>query len=140
MLITRGLLLAGYLFLFAGQFNYRYFTIANFYVYHSNSGISGIVQDAVGGRAMAMATIIHTVGAVRRTELPAAAILHDNAQRPAHLGIDKRFSFRQGIRVPQIRAPAPPEYPVAKIRYYTPIPVCFSTDLPTTPLRGPPCA
>ena len=46
-LICRSLVLAGYLFLFAGQFNYRYYSIANFYIY-GNGGTGSRVQLNTG--------------------------------------------------------------------------------------------
>lgn len=131
-MITRGLLLAGYLFLFAGQFNYRYFAIANFYVYSggSLSGVSHLEKTN---------TVVTTVAT------PAAAAqhtiaLHNNSQRPAHLGIDKRYEFMHGIRVPQIRAPEVVYIEIVKARHYTPATVFISISLPTNALRGPPCA
>ena len=134
MFTGRGLLLAGYLFLFAGQFNYRYFTIANFYIY----GIPGKAAVGTGQLHTANRTVETAVAQKATGQHPMA--LHDNSQRPSHLGIDKRYRFKQGIRVPEIRAPGVVYTPVAKTRFHTLTPVCFSTDLPTTSLRGPPCA
>ena len=134
--VPRGLLLAGYLFLFASQFNYRYFTIANFCVYgsgHSSNAGSGVAQLHMANRAAETTLDRRSTG-----QHPVA--LHDNSQRPSHLGIDKRFRFKQGVRVPQIRAPGEAYPPVVKTRFYTLTPVCFSTDLPTLSLRGPPTA
>jgi hypothetical protein len=133
---TRGILLAGYLFLFAGQFNYRYFNIANYYVYHGGNAkgsgsIAGLVHT--GGE-------VHAVSPDRSTPLQRPVTLRDNAQRPAHLGIDKRYRFQQGIRVPQIRAPGVLYVDVVESHFPSFTPVCCSTEPPTLSLRGPPCA
>lgn len=129
-LFTRGLLLAGYFFLFAGQFNYRYFDIANFYVY----GHDGNMAYETAGKGN------HPTAAVDQEQERHTVALHDNSQRPAHLGIDKRFQFKQGVRVPQIRAPGAFHYIIAKTFFTSFTPVYSSTDLPTNSLRGPPCA
>jgi hypothetical protein len=133
-LISRCLLLAGYLFLFAGQFSYRYFSIANFYVYGNGGG--------PGNRARLNTQRQRTPAvAVRQTvRVQYSVALHDNQERATHLSIDKRFHLKQGIRVPQIRAPGLPCYTIVKTRRFTLTPVCSSTDLPVTSLRGPPCA
>jgi hypothetical protein len=134
--VTRGLLLAGYLFLLAGQFNCRYFTIANFYVYgngHSaNIGADLARLDTVNGAAETTAT--------QRSTSQRPVALHDNSQRPAHLGIDKRYRFKQGIRIPQIRAPGVIYVDIVKTRFRSFTPVYFFTEPPTLSLRGPPCA
>lgn len=134
-MLTRGLLLAGYLFLLAGQFNYRYFSIANFYVYnHGNS--TGAAFVAVDDNSYAnQATTIH-----QSIPLQHGPVWHDNKQRPAHLGIDKRYRFQQGLRVPPIRAPGVPSVVIVIPRYPSFTPVFFSAVPPTLSLRGPPCA
>lgn len=126
----RTLLLAGYVTLFASQFNGRYFSVANFYVY-SSAAANG---NATGpGRTM-QASVTHRDNAQK----PARFI--DNAQRPSHLSVDKRFHFREGIRLPQVRAPGAPEYVLTTTRYYSHTPVYSSSGHPTIALRGPPCA
>ena len=134
-MFTRGLLLAGYLFLFAGQFNYRYFNIANYYVYNHGSHTHGAVVGLTR-----TANEIHAVNPDRSLPLQHPVTLRDNTQRPAHLGIDKRFRFQHGIRVPQIRAPGVLYIDVVKTRFPSFAPVYFFTELPTLSLRGPPCA
>jgi hypothetical protein len=136
-MFTRGLLLAGYLFLLAGQFNYRYFTIANYYVYSHGGAVNG-----AGGIAALARTgdNVHAVNPDRSLPLQHPETLRDNTQRPAHLGIDKRFRFQHGIRVPQIRAPGVLYIDVVKTRFPSFAPVYFYTELPTLSLRGPPCA
>lgn len=136
-LIGRSLLLAGYFFLFAGQFNFRYFTIANFYVYHNNDSFSNGAGDAAHLDPGSGAVMAVSPTATRQQPV----VLRDNSQRPSHLGIDKRFQGRQSIRVPQIRAPQDVVYfQLLNTRFYSFAAVYFSTDPPTGYLRGPPCA
>jgi hypothetical protein len=134
--VTRGLLLAGYLFLLAVQFNYRYFTIANFYVYGNGHSAN------IGADLTALNTVdrMAETAETQRSTGQHPLALHDNSQRPSHLGIDKRFRFRQGIRVPQIRAPGITYASIVRTRFHALTPVCFSSDLPTPSLRGPPRA
>lgn len=114
---ARLLLLTGYLFLFATQFNYRYYNAANFFVYHP------------GG------THITTQKAAHQP------IYRDNAQRPAHLSVDKRFRFRVLIKPVFVCTPAPVPSYVIITRKALPPPVAYSSpQLPTNALRGPPTA
>lgn len=136
-LFSKGLLLAGYLFFFASQFNGRYFTIANFYVYHGNGNSPVIAYGGVHGR-VAYAVTATAVARTAARQHPIA--LHDNSQRPAHLGIDKRYQGNQGIRIPQIRAPGVICFGIVKTHCYSFKQVYFSTAPPTRSLRGPPCA
>lgn len=133
-LFGKGLLLAGYLFFFAGQFNGRYFTIANFYVYHSD----GMLSNTGARLSKAIGTATTAVTRTATGQHPTA--LQNNSQRPAHLGIDKRYQIQQGIRIPQIRAPGPNCFVLVKRHFYSFQQVYFSTDPPTCALRGPPCA
>jgi hypothetical protein len=130
--ISRGLLLAGYLFLFAGQFSYQYFTIANFFIYGNNN-------SANIGHAGHAAQEKLSVNA-RNTAEQHNAVLQTNAERPAHLGIDKRYHFKQAIRVPQIRAPGLTVCIVLKSRVPHSVSEYISSELSTNSLRGPPCA
>jgi hypothetical protein len=132
-LFCRSLLLAGYLFLFAGQFNYRYFSISNFFVY-GNGGTAGRAQLNTGGAAA------HAAGVRQIARVQHGVALHDNGDRAAHLCIDKRFDLKKAVRVPQIRAPGLSYYTIVKTRRPTLTPACSSTDLPFTSLRGPPSA
>jgi|ERR1700722_6110982 hypothetical protein len=133
-LIGRCLLLAGYLFLFAGQFSHRYFSIANFYVYGNGGGPGSNV------RLNAQRQSTHAVAVLQIARMQRGVVLHDNQGRATHLSIDKRFHLKESIRVPQIRAPGLPFYTIVKTKRLALTPVCFSIDLPVTSLRGPPCA
>jgi hypothetical protein len=132
-LIGRCLLLAGYLFLFAGQFNCRYFSIANFYVY-GNGGTGSRAQVNTQRQTT------HSIAVQRIARVEHDVAVHDNQKGATHLSIDKRFDLKQGVRVPQIRAPGLPYYTIVKTRRPTLTPACSSTDLLFTSLRGPPCA
>ena len=125
---ARLLLLTGYIFLFATQFNYRYYNAANFFVYHPGT-INVVGQGAPGGTNLGIPKAAHP------------QIYHDNAQRPAHLSVDKRFRFRVLIKPVFVCTPAPVPSYVIITRKALPPPVVYSTpDLPTNCFRGPPTA
>jgi len=112
---ARLLLLTGYLIFFSSQFNGKYYAVANFFVYkHGNTS----VKTTQGSHTLAYQV---------------------NAQRPAHLSLDKRFSFRTAIKPLFTEfAPLVPSYIIVS-RKALPPPVVYSTpDLPTNALRGPP--
>jgi hypothetical protein len=129
--IARGLLLAGYVILFTGQFSHQYFDIANFFVYGNNHSANiGKTRHATLERHV----VIARNAAEQRNTVQA------NAERPDHLGIDKRYQFKQAIRVPQIRAPGLTACIVLNSRVPYSIPDYISSELSTNLLRGPPCA
>lgn len=130
--MSRCLLLAGYFFLFAGQFRYQYFAIANFFVYGSAN--SAAITHA--GHAVQEKLSVNA----RNTAEQLNATSHAHADRPAHLGIDKRYQFKQAIRVPQIRAPGLTVCIVLKCRVFPSAQDYISSELSTNSLRGPPCA
>jgi hypothetical protein len=140
-LICRSLLLAGYLFLFAGQFSYRYYSIANFYVYgNGGTGSRAQLHTELIAPLITEGTATHAAGVQQIARVQHGVALHDNRECATHLSIDKRFHLKQGVRVPQIRAPGLQAYTIIKTRRPTLTPSCFSTDLPFTSLRGPPRA
>jgi hypothetical protein len=115
---ARLLLLAGYLVFFSTQFNSRYYDIANFFVYKRGNAVVKTTLTQQGNHGLNY---------------------HINAQRPAHLSIDKRFSFRSAIK-PAFTdfAPPAPSYIIIS-RKALPPPVVYSNpDLLTNALRGPP--
>ena len=134
--ICRILLLAGYLFLFTLQFNARYFSIANNFVYGRimQEGTPGAPEPHWGGKLSAWSTAIPQTAAIQKQ----AAHVQYRTHNPSHLGIDKRFHFKQAIRVPEIRGPG--------LLFYTRIASFhsnYSSDyssshLPVNALRGPP--
>jgi hypothetical protein len=130
--ITRGFLLAGYLFLFAGQFSYQYFAIANFFVYGNNHS-ANVGQH---GGATQERLLVNPRNATEQQ----SAVLQVNTERAAHLGVDKRYQFKQAIRVPQIRAPGLTVCVILKSRVLRSAPDYISSELSTNSLRGPPCA
>src|SRR5262245_45098954 len=108
---ARALLLAGYLVFFAAQFNHRYYDIANFFIYKPQSA------------SLKMAEL---------RQAPAAHAYQDNTKRPAHLGIDKRFSHKLSVRPVPIGHQAPVPSYIIITRKALPPPVVYSTpDLPT---------
>jgi hypothetical protein len=126
------LLLAGYLFLFAGQFSCQYFSIANFFVY----GKANPATVEPSAYAIQERLSVNARNAMEQH----GAVVQINTERPAHLGIDKRYQFKQAIRVPQIRAPGPTVCIVLKNRIPRSLPDYISSELSTNSLRGPPCA
>jgi hypothetical protein len=134
-LFCRSLLLAGYLFLFAGQFSYRYFSISNFFVYGGTVGRAQLTSNLTKECAAT-----HAAGVQQIARVQHGVVLHDNGERATHLSIDKRFHLKEGVRVPQIRAPGQSYYTIVKTRRPTLTPSCSSTELPFTSLRGPPSA
>lgn len=132
------LLLAGYFILFASQFTCRYFSVANFYVYGAASANGNTAPGQLNNVQPGQTSLTKRVTHQANAQKPARFTV--NTQRPFHLSIDKRFHFREGIRLPQVRAPGVPEYVLTTIRYYTHTPVYSSSGHPTIALRGPPCA
>jgi hypothetical protein len=114
--LSRVLLLAGYLFLFLTQANYRFYSIANFFDYH-HAGHLTTAKDPV----------------VSKSYVP--------ARSNAHLGVDKRYAAKHFVKLPFTSFPAVTSYEVVARIYYVPLKVYASSDLfPTNALRGPPCA
>jgi hypothetical protein len=104
--------------LFGAQFNGKYYAVANFFVYKHGNAISKTRLTDNGSSTFSY---------------------YANPQRPAHLSIDKRFSFRPAIK-PSFAdfTPPVPSYIIIS-RKALPPPVAYSTpDLPTNALRGPP--
>jgi len=117
-LAARTLLLAGYLILFSTQFTGKYYAIANFFVYKPGTTVKLIAGQQSTAHAL---------------------IYRDNTKRPAHLGIDKRFSYKTAIQpVFTDHQSLVPSY-IIVTRKALPPPAVYSTpDLPTNSLRGPP--
>jgi len=116
---VRLLLICGYCFFFAVQFNYRYYCIANNFVYKS-------------------ATIAHATGAEKTG---VSHIRSQNTQNPAHLGIDKRFSKPSPVQPALLQVqPQRPSYIVISRKALPPPALYASPDLLSNTLRGPPIA
>jgi hypothetical protein len=115
---ARALLLTGYLVLFTIQFSYRYFDIANFFVYKAHFAS---IQSAHHQQKLAT----HTY--------------QDNTKRPAHLAIDKRFSHKLMFQPVPVANQAPVHSYIVINRKALPPPVTYlAPDLPSNALRGPP--
>jgi hypothetical protein len=117
---SKALLLTGYLFLFATQFNHRFYSIANFVEYHCGGKLAADHGKTAGH------------GSLRQNLMATAS--------KAHLGLDKRYSNKSYVKLPFTDfAVVPAAETVARI-YYVPLKVYSSSLLPTNGLRGPPCA
>jgi hypothetical protein len=117
-------LLAGYFVLFATQFNYRYYTVANFFVYGS-SAVASANHPAAGSP-------------LQKTSRPIE--YHNNSHGLPHLSLDKRFRFSSAFNPVFICSIPRASFRFIKRKFYTPVPVYTSSLLPTNALRGPPCA
>jgi len=124
-LAFRLLLVAGYLVLFTTQFNTRYYSTANFFVY--GSGTAAVAnQQALASPLQ----LVEGQGEYRK-----------NAHDHSHLSIDKRFRFREAIKpVFCCFADGRPSFALPKKNTHSFTPDCVSSDLLTNALRGPPCA
>ena len=122
-ILSRTLLIAGYFFLFATQFNGRFYSAANFFEYgHSR-------------QSMAMAG--KRISSPDRT---AAVPAYKDTRNNAHLGLDKRYSAKQSVKLPFTDFPVIASYEVIRSIYAIPLKVYSTADIPTNALRGPPCA
>jgi hypothetical protein len=132
--LSKTLLVAGYILLFATQVNNRFYDIANFFEYHHNTRLmagggnghltAGGGNDrltAVGGKAAAVQT-------------------YPDTRNAAHLGLDKRYAAKHFITLPSIDAPAVASHEVIERKYALLLKVYSTCDLPTNALRGPPVA
>jgi hypothetical protein len=112
---SRTLLLAGYILLFATQFNSRYYSIANFVEY---------------GHTVKMKADRHSPCRNHFAATP----------NPAHLGLDKRYAARYAVSHDYTDfTPIAPYRTIARI-YYVPLKVYSGSVLTANALRGPPCA
>jgi hypothetical protein len=112
---SRVFLLAGYVFLFATQFNHRYYSLANFVEY---------------GRAPKMTSTGRTIAGHNFTALP----------NRAHLGLDKRFSVKHAVKHNFTDFTAAAPYTAVARLYCVPLKVYSSSLVTANTLRGPPCA
>ena len=115
-LLSKALLLAGYVLLFSAQSNYRFYSIANFFDYHHGSHLA----TAKGSADLSS----YTPGSTK-----------------AHLGIDKRYVTKHFVKQPFTSFTPVAAYEVVARIYFVPLKVYSSSDLlPINALRGPPCA
>jgi hypothetical protein len=124
-LALRLLLLTGCLFLFATQFNYRFYDLANFYVYGNHTSV----------------TADHSENFDAPANRPGQQTLYRSRhQKGHHLSLDKRFRINDIVNASFTITPAAPSYRVIQRKFYTPVTVCCTSGLPINALRGPPCA
>jgi hypothetical protein len=140
--LSKALLVASYVLLFATQVNYRFYNIANFFEYHHNTRlVAGGDNDPLtaGGGSDRL-----TGGGGEKFPSGAgkAATLQINpdTRNAAHLGLDKRYSAKHFINLPSIDAPAFASREVIERKYALLLKVYSTSDLPTNALRGPPVA
>ncbi|HEY4286659.1 MAG TPA: hypothetical protein VGN00_06125 [Puia sp.] len=118
ILLFRCLLLTGYLFLFTAQVNYRYYNIANFFVY----GNSGVVTSKVKVDK----------------QYPVTAL--QSSKKPGHLGIDKRFHNVDVFKPSTVFSQSVLFSTTVERKYRRFLQHCSSSDPPVLTLRGPPVA
>jgi hypothetical protein len=108
--LSRAVLLAAYVLLFAVQGNYRFYTVANFFDYHSGSRVT------------------------KATALPSHFTTHNST----HLGMDKRFSAKLLYKLPDNTCSPVVSAETIERKYALLLKVYAASDLPTNALRGPP--
>jgi hypothetical protein len=120
---AKSVFLAGYILLLAVQANYRFYNVANFFDYQSNSVRSHLKAQSVSSTC-------------KVTGCPKLADTHNNT----HLGMDKRYAAKGLFQLPVTGylVIASPE--AIRRKYRTLLKVFSSSHLPTNALRGPPCA
>ena len=116
-LLSKTLLLVGYIFLFSSQTNYRFYSAANFFDYHRASHLSA-----------------------NRGSVAVNSYIPRHSK--AYLGVDKRYSAKHFVKLPFTSFPVISSYEVVARIYYVPLKVYANPSdlLPANALRGPPCA
>jgi hypothetical protein len=119
------LLVASYLFLFTTQFNYRYFSIANFFVYSGSTLNARTPTDFASPLA----------------KQEQHSLFRETAQKNSHLSLDKRFKSRDNAGIwfgPFLTAPYSR---IIEREFHLPVPILVPSSLPLSNfLRGPPLA
>jgi hypothetical protein len=140
--LSKTLLVASYVLLFATQVNYRFYNIANFFEYHHISRLT-----AGGGSERLTAGIgnerLTTAGGEKfPSGAGKATAVQTNldTRNAAHLGLDKRYAAKHFITLPSINAPVVASHEVIERKYALLLKVYSTSDLPTNALRGPPVA
>jgi hypothetical protein len=132
--LSRAVLLAGYVLLFAVQGNYRFYTVANFFDYHSGGRVyyNGGRYDNGGSPA--------AVTGQQPSPKENATVLqsHLNTHNSAHLGMDKRFSAKLSYKLPDNSYSLVVSAETIEREYALLLKVYSASDLPTNALRGPP--
>ena len=124
-LAFKSLMTAAYILLFAVQFNSRFYSIANFFVY--------------SGRQTA--TISHaTVPKPSQKPLQTSAYRSAPRTNLAHLGLDKRFHGKHFVNTFSGPLEPVPYYTEIRRTFYVPAQDLISVNQRVPSLRGPPCA
>jgi hypothetical protein len=140
--LSKTLLVAGYVLLFATQVNYRFYDIANFFEYHHNSRLTAgggndrLMAGCGNDRLTARGGEKFPSGAGKAT----AVQTNPDSRNAAHLGLDKRYAAKHFISLPSIDAPVVASHEVIERKYALLLKVYSTSDLPTNALRGPPVA
>jgi hypothetical protein len=120
---AKSVFLAGCILLLAVQGNYRFYNVANFFDYQSNSVLSNLKAQSVS-----------SIGKV--TSCQKLADTHSNT----HLGMDKRYAAKALFQLPVTGYLVVASSKAIQRKYRTLLKVFSSSHLPTNALRGPPCA
>jgi len=131
--LSKTLLVAGYILLFATQVNNRFYSIANFFEYHHNSRLT-----TAGGEKFPSGN--ESRNGDKGRDKTAALQINPGTRNAAHLGLDKRYSAKHFISLPSINAPVVASHEVIERKYALLLKVYSTSDLPTNALRGPPVA
>jgi hypothetical protein len=119
--LSRTVLLAAYVLLFATQGNCRFYDVANFFDYHHGSRFT-----AVAGQNGAVAA---------KADVLQSRVVNRNS---AHLGMDKRFSAKHFYKLPDNIYSLVVSAETIEREYALLLKVYSTSDLPTNALRGPP--
>ncbi len=139
--LSKTLLVASYVLLFATQVNYRFYNIANFFEYHHNTRLTGS-----GNGLLTAGGSDDRLAAVDGEKFPSGAgkamtvQTNPDTRKAAHLGLDKRYAAKHFITLPSIDAPAVASQEMIERKYALLLKVYSTSDLPTNALRGPPVA
>ncbi len=123
-LAFKSLILAGYFLLFLTQVNYRFYSIANFYVYGSSS----------------VRVVDHSTPVIPFRHTGRRVVYGKAMQKFSHLSLDKRFQSSEAVRIAFIRPSFDPPVALVKRDLFVAQEIDIpSSDLPVNGLRGPPC-
>jgi hypothetical protein len=119
--LSRAVLLAGYVLLFAVQGNCRFYNVANFFDYHNGSRLTAVTGQQPSPKEKATVLQIRV-----------------STQNSAHLGMDKRFSAKHCYKLPDNNYSLVVSAETIEREYALLLKVYSASDLPTNTLRGPP--
>ncbi len=121
--LSKAVLLAAYVLLFAVQGNCRFYSVANFFDYHHDSRVGAVAAP-------------HGVLAAKAVLLQSRLVNRNFV----HLGMDKRFSAKDCYKLPETIYRLVVSAETIEREYALLLKVYSTADLPTNALRGPPNA